>query len=793
MATKRIRKAAVIGGGVMGRGIAAHLANAGIPSVLLDIVPPNPGPDDDVDDPAFRNRFATGAIHKIKKSKPSLIYDRRDTDLITPGNVEDNLDWLADVDWVVEAVPEKMSIKQSTFSKIEKHVGPDAIISSNTSGLSIADMLEGRSDDFRERFLVTHFFNPVRYMKLLEVVPAEDTDPEVLETITRFGTNVLGKGIVYGKDTTNFVANRIGVHGMMAIMHTMAKYDMRVEDVDVIFGKPMGRPRSAVFRTADVVGLDTFVHVANNCYDSLTQDEERDIFQVPDFMDELVEKGWTGQKAGKGFYEKRDDGIYSLNLETLEYRPREKKEFDSTSNAKGSPAERIHAVVVEGEDDAAAFAREVTLRSLAYTARRLGEIADDVVNVDRAMRWGFNWDLGPFQVWDAIGIAWGRDQMKKHGFDVPDWVDEMIEKGHTSFYAWDGADRTYYDWREHNYRPVPADPKEISFDVLHRREKKKVLSNSGASLWDIGEGVALLEFHTKMNSIDPDIMQLMHDAVDEVEANWEGLVIGNGSTNFSVGANLLLVMMNAKSENWDDIEEMVEKFQQANQRMRYSSKPVVAAPAGMALGGGCEVCMGANAIQAAGETYMGLVEVGVGLVPGGGGTLQLLRHVFGMHAANEDIDPMHLIQGIFMTVGMAKVAKSAEEARNMGFLTASDGVTLNRSHVVHAARERVLGMARSGWRPPRPTKFRLPGRDGMATVDTMLYSMLHNNQISEYDRFVGNKLARILCGGDTTPNVLVEEQTLLDLEREAFLSLCGEEKTQARMQHMLMHNKPLRN
>ncbi len=796
MATKRIRKAAVIGGGVMGRGIAAHLANAGIPCVLLDIVPPNPGPGDDTSDPSFRNRFAVGAIERIMKDKPSLILTHKDVELITPGNISDHMSWIADADFVVEAVPEKMSIKQATFDAVEDHAHKDAIICSNTSGLSIEGMLEGRSADFCSRFAVTHFFNPVRYMKLLEIVPGADTKPEVVEALVAFGRDVLGKGIVFGKDTTNFIANRIGVHGMMTIMHNMSKFDMRVEDVDVIFGKPMGRPSSAVFRTADVVGLDTFVHVATNCYDTLEADEEREIFKVPQFMLTLVEKGWTGSKAKQGFMRKGASGdIEVIDFATLEYRPRDKKEFASTSAAKGSPAARIKKVVVDGEDQAAQFARFVTLKSLAYSARRLGEIADDIVNVDRGMRWGFNWDIGPFQTFDAIGVQWALAAMDAAKIDYPHWLTDMVAAGNETFYKWDGNTELYYDYREGKYEPVPTDEREISFEVLKRTENNVVWKNDGASFRDIGDGVGLLEFHTKMNSIDGDVMDAMHKAVDEIEGNdWNGLVVGNGAENFSVGANLMLVLGAAKQEQWDAIEEMIAKFQQANQRLRNCWKPVVTSPSGLALGGGCEVSMAGNAMQAAAETYMGLVEVGVGLIPGGGGTLQLMRNVFGRHSDNKDIaDPMGILQGVFMTIGMAKVATSAEEARELGFLQLTDGVSLNREHRIRDAKERALGMANAGFRPPRPMSFRLPGRDGAATVDAMLYSMEQNNQVSAYDRYIGKRLGHVLTGGNVTPNVLVSEQDILDLEREVFLSLCGEEKTQDRMGHMLMTNKPLRN
>ncbi len=797
MATSSIRKAAVIGSGVMGSGIAAHLANAGIEVYLLDIVPPEAGEGDDPDSAEFRNRVATENKEKLRKQKPAPIFTTRDLDLITPGNIEDHVHVYGEVDWIIEVVPENMDIKQATFATVEEHASDDVIISSNTSGLSIDGMLEGRSDSFRERFLVTHFFNPVRYMKLLELVEGPDTDPEVVETIATFGEETLGKGIVFGKDTTNFIANRIGVHGMMTIMHLMDDYDMTVEGVDVIFGKPMGRPKSAVFRTADMVGLDTFLHVAKNCYDTLTEDEEREIFAVPDFMTNLVDDGRTGQKAGAGFYRKTDDGIETLKLEenSLDYRARNKPEFDSTKSAKGSPADRIRSVVVDGDDNAAAFAREVTLRSLAYTARRLGEIADDVLNIDRGMRWGFNWDLGPFQVWDALGVEWTYEQMKDDGIDVPDWVAEMVDSGVESFYKWEDDTQYYYDVSSGEYLPVPRSERAMSVDLLKRSsDEKKIFGNSSATLYDMDDGVALLEFHTKMNAVDPDLIEMMHKSIDEVESNgWKGLVIGNDSDNFSAGANLMLVMMNARGGNWDDIESMIKSFQDANQRMRYSSKPVVAAPRGLTLGGGAEVALGANRIQAAGELYMGLVEVGVGLIPGGGGNLQLMRNVFGMHAGDSDFDAFPFLQKLFMTIGMGEVAKSCEEAREFGFLHSTDQISMNDDYLLSDAKQQVIGMANSGFRPPRPAKFRLPGPDGVATIDMLLYSMQQNHQISAHDRLIGNKLATVLCGGKTSPAVLVDEQTLLDLEREAFLSLCGEEKSLERMQHMLMHNKPLRN
>jgi len=793
MATQRIRSAAVVGAGTMGRGIAAHLANARVPVDLLDIVP-EPGEDDDVDDPEFRNKLAREAIEQMPNDKPvSATYTDKDLDRITPGNVEDHLDRLADVDWIIEAVPEVLEIKRDTYDKIEENAGSDTIVTSNTSGLSIEGMMEGRSDEFRERFLVTHFFNPVRVMKLLELVPGEKTDPEVVETIEEFGRNELGKGIVFAKDTTNFIANRIGVHGMMTIMQRMEEYDLPIEDVDQIFGEPMARPSSAVFQTADMVGLDVFVDVANNCHESLTDDEHRDVFEVPDYLQKLVDNGWTGQKAGKGFYEKTDDGILCLRPDSFEYEMKEKSDFESLEDAEGSPSERVHAVVVEGDDRAAEFAREVTLESLAYTARRLGEIADDVVNIDRGLRWGFNWELGPFEVWDAIGLKWGVDQMQERDIDVPAWVEGMVEEGYESFYTSEGATDLYYDVDEADYLEVPTDEYDIRIADLEARERE-IAGNDGATVYDMGDGVALLEFHTKRNSIDPDVISMTGTAIDEVEErDWNGLVIGNNADHFSVGANIMLIMMNAQQQQWEPIEEMVTEFQKVNQRLRYSPKPVVTAPHGQTLGGGAEVAMAGNAIQAAGETYMGLVEVGVGLIPGGSGNLQLLRNLFGPHSDDEDFDALPFIQKAFMQIGMGEVARSAEKAREAGFLTASDRVTLNGDHVLYRAKERVLGMAASDFKPPRPSKFRLPGKDGVSTVDMQLYGMEQSGYITSYDRHIGNKLATVLCGGETASTAVVTEDRLLELEREAFLSLCGEQKTQERLQHMLQHGKPKRN
>ena len=793
-----IRKVAVLGAGVMGSGIAAHVANAGLPVLLLDIVPPQPGEKDDPSAVSFRNRFAAGAVEKMKKTKPSPILTQRALSLIEVGNFEDHLGRLAECDWVVEVVKEDMAVKQALFAKVEAAVRPGTIVSSNTSGLSINGMLEGRSESFRKHFLVTHFFNPVRYMKLLELVAGEETSAEVVRAVHQFGEEMLGKGIVYGKDTTNFIANRIGVYGIMKTIEEMQAAELRVEEVDKIFGPAMGRPKSAVFRTADIVGLDTFVHVSDNCYDTLVDDEERAVFQAPQFIRDMVAKGYLGDKSGSGFYKKAKgaDGkreILSLNLATLEYEPQVKVRFDSLGAAKGEEqvGKRV-AAVLRGDDKAARFAEKVTLSVLAYASRRIPEIADDIVNIDRGMRWGFGWDLGPFETWDAIGVQQGLERMAALGIEPAPWVQAMVEGGRTSFYGVEGVADTYFSHLTGEVAPLPENPRTARVVYLQRGEKK-VKENFGATLWDMGEGVALLEFHTKMNSIDDDIITMMHSAVDICERDFRGLVIGNDASNFSAGANIMALLMAAKTGQWESIRTMVTGFQAANQRMRYSSIPVVTAPAGLTLGGGAEVTMGGNAIQAAAELYMGLVEVGVGLIPGGGGNLQLLRNIYGPFADDPGFDAFPFLKKVFMNIAMAKVATSAEEAREAGFLSPTDGISMNRDFLLSDAKARAIGMAEAGFRPPRKTTFLLPGANGKATIDMLLYDFFINGQISEHDRILRSALASVLTGGDTSPTVPVTEERLLELEAEAFLSLCGMEKTQDRLAHMLQTGKPLFN
>ncbi|MFY2562309.1 3-hydroxyacyl-CoA dehydrogenase/enoyl-CoA hydratase family protein [Corallococcus terminator] len=795
--TTRIRKVAVLGAGVMGSGIAAHLANSGVRALLLDIVPPKAAPGEDTSTKAFRNKFALGALANMRKQKPSPIMSEQVFTAIEVGNFDDDMAKIADCDWVIEVVKEDLSVKQALFEKVEKHARKDAIISSNTSGMSIVGMTQGRGAAFKKNFLVTHFFNPVRYMKLLELVAGTETDPAVMKTLHRFGEEVLGKGIVYGKDTTNFIANRIGVYGMMRTIAAMGPAELSIEEVDKIFGPAMGRPKSAVFRTADIVGLDTFVHVSKNCYDTLTQDEEREVFAIPGFLQKMVEKGMLGDKSGGGFYKKdKSSGgkeILALDLKTLEYRAQGKVRFESLGAAREveNVKERV-AVVMNGTDKAAKFAEQVTLDVLAYTSRRIPEIADDVVNVDRGVRWGFGWDLGPFEVWDAYGVKKGLARMKELGLKPAKWVEDMVATGRESFYGVEGGKDTYWDIPTKSVKVVPENVRTQRVEYL-KRGNKKVAGNDSATLWDLGDGATLLEFHTKMNSIDDQIIEMMNTALDETEKNFKGLVIGNDGSNFSAGANIVALVWAAKSGEYESIRKLVTGFQAVNQRMRYSPVPVVTAPFNLTLGGGSEVTMGGNAVQASAELYMGLVEVGVGLIPGGGGNMQLLRNVYGAYSTDKDFDPLPFLKKVFLAIGTAKVATSAEEARELGFLSLTDGISANRDFLLSDAKARVLGMADAGFRAPRPTRFRLGGPSGYATIDMMLYDMEMNGQVSAHDRKIGQKLARVLTGGDTSTSALVTEEKLLELEAEAFLSLCGEEKTQDRLTHMIEKGKPLRN
>jgi 3-hydroxyacyl-CoA dehydrogenase len=800
---RQIEKVAVLGAGVMGSTIAAHVAGVGIPCYLLDIVPTDLTDDEKakgltLDDPAVRNRFGTLGIRNALKSRPPAFYDDDDAALITVGNLDDNMDWLDGVDWIVEAVVENLDVKQRVFKSVEKFRSEASIVSSNTSGLPIKDMTEGLSKEMVRHFLGTHFFNPVRYMHLLELIPGPDTDKEVLDFMAHFGERVLGKGVVFAKDTPNFIANRIGTWSMMAAIKAMKKSGYKIEEVDKILGPATGRPKSAIFRTADIVGLDTLMHVADNVYRNLPDDPRREVFRPPEFMREMVEKGMLGEKTKQGFYKRtKVDGkrvILALDLDTMEYREQETVSIDSLGKAKGidDPAERMKEVVV-ADDRAGKFAWRVLSDTLLYAAQCMPEIADDVLSVDNAMKWGFNWEIGPFEAWDAIGVRESVERMKKEGKKVPQSVTDIIEKGEGSFYVTEDEERKCFDFATGEYKPIAANPYVII--LKSRKDRNEIVKrNAGASLIDIGDGVACLEFHTKMNSIDTDVIQMIFDSVEEVKRNFVGLVIGNDSANFSVGANLLLLLMQSRAEDWDAVEDVVRRLQNACMLLRYSDKPVVAAPFGMALGGGAEIPMGADRICAHAELHMGQVEAGVGLIPGAGGTKELLLRCMGDAPVDANTDLLPYVQSAFQPIATAKVSTSAKEARKIGFLRPSDRIVMNRAHLIGEAKRTVLAMAAEGYIKPQPrSNVRIVGERGYAAIKMWLRTMKWSHYISDHDELVGTKLAYVLCGGVLPGRTLVDEQHLLDLEREAFVSLCGEEKTQQRMEHMLKVGKPLRN
>ncbi len=785
-----IRKVAVLGAGVMGAGIAAHLANAGIEVLLLDIVPPNLTPAE-AGDRAARNRFSQGGYDKVLKSRPASFFHPSRATLVSVGNFEDDLAKVKDVDLIIEAVVENIDIKRSLFAKLEALAGPETLIASNTSGLRIAAMLEGRGESFRKRFMVIHFFNPPRYMKLLELVPGADTDPAAFARVKAFGADVLGKGVVVAKDTTNFIGNRIGAHAMMAAIHQMLADGLTPEDVDAIVGTPMGRPKSAAFRTADMVGLDTFGHVASNCYKSLTTDEDREVFALPAYISAMIEKKQLGDKTKGGFYKKTGEGVQTLDPTTGEYREKkttkEVSSFIKTLRDVEDVGERLRLLAADA-GPAGKFAWKVLARGLSYSARRVGEISDNVWSIDDGMRWGYNWDLGPFETWDALGFAAATDRMIADGVALPESVKAMRAKGIKSWYREDGA---VYNPLKGEYEARETDAKAITFKATRRGTP--VWENDGGVIYDLGDGVASLTLKSKMNSVDPGTIEAQEEAVTRAEKDFEALVLFNEGENFSVGANLMLVAMAASSGDFESIRSLGQRFQAANQRMKYAKVPVVAAAFGMALGGGLEMCLGAGAVQAAAETYSGLVEVGMGLVPGGGGCMNLLWRAMESIPEGVAVDAYPFVTQVFKNIALAKVATSADEAKQLGYFRHTDGVTFDRARLLHDAKQRALGLARSGWHAPAPREYKLPGESGIATLKMMVLSLVAGGQASEHDAKVALHIANILCGGVDGASAPVSESRVLELEVEAFLSLCGEEKTQARMQYFLMNNKPLRN
>ena len=786
---KPIDQVAVLGAGVMGAAIAAHLANAGLRVLLLDIPPKDAPPDK----PGARNKVAEDGLSKAKHSKPASFFAKRFESLVRVGNLEDDLAEAAACDFIVEAVIENLAIKRSLYEKLDA-LGGEAVIASNTSGLPLSDLVASRSSDFQKRFVITHFFNPPRYLKLVEIVTGPATSDATLEIAERVCGTLLGKGVVRAKDTPNFIANRIGTFGLMRTLSLAVEKGYSVEEVDAIFGKALGRPKSAVFRTADVVGLDTLAHVSNNCFEALKKDERRDVFALPQVLAKMVEKKWLGSKAKQGFYKKEGKDILQLDLKTMEYKPGEKPRFASIGSTKGvDDVDERTRRVVNGDDRASELARQVIYETLIYSAARVGEIADTVVDIDRAMKWGFGWDRGPFETWDALGVAETIIKMEAMGLTVPAWVKTRLAAGDDRFYKRETpAQLSQIDTRG-GYRPVPMDERCLSLEEV-RAWGGEVERNASASLLDIGDGVFCVEFHSKMNAIDSDIIAMMIKGVERAEREGVALIIGNeASEAFCAGANLFSLMVGLSQNNYKSVDQILIGFQNACMRTRYAHVPVVCAPFGLALGGGAEVVLGCQYVRAAAELYVGCVEVGVGLIPAGGGCMELAARASALAGTNANIDLLSIIRQPFEYLGTARVSTSAEDARDLGYLSPGDSVSMSRDTLLADAKQTALGLARAGYRPAPPRRIKVVGNGGAATMNAALHNLADVHRISEHDAKIGRHLARILSGGDVAPGAIVSEQHLLDLEREAFLSLCGEEKTRARIQTMLTTSKPLRN
>jgi 3-hydroxyacyl-CoA dehydrogenase len=801
----RIEKAAVLGAGTMGAQIAAHLANAGVPTLLLDIVPRELTPEEQkkgltLDSKDVRNRIARAGFEAARKAKPAAFFTPDKVALVTVGNFDDDLPKLKDRDLIIEAVVENLDIKRQLYERVEQHRQPGSIVASNTSGIPIRHLADGRSVDFRAHFLGVHFFNPPRYLHLVELIRTEWTKPEVSCFLFGFLDQRLGKGVVPAKDRPNFIANRIGTFGALLTIKTMLEDGYSIEEVDKLTGPAVGRPKTATFRTFDLVGLDVFSHVIKNLYEALPDDEQREMFVAPKFMTEMVARGILGNKTKGGFYKKqKGEGdkqeIWTLETASMEYRPSQKVKLPALDMAKNieDTQERIKTLVWT-KDRAGAFLWKTTSGTLGYAATRIPEIADTVVEIDRAMRWGFNWELGPFEVWDAIGVEKSVARIKEEGQAVPPNIERMLAAGARSFYKKENGQQFYFDFASNQYVPLADQPGVIILKSLKERSGV-IKKNSGASLIDLGDGVACLEFHSKMNAIGGDTLQMVKHSLAEVEKNFVGLVVGNQGANFCVGANLMLMLMEAQDENWEELDMMVRVFQGSTMSLRYSPKPVVVAPFNMVFGGGCEMVLHADRVRAAAETYIGLVEVGVGIIPAGGGTKEMLVRVLDSIPKNvDDADPFPFVKRAFETIALAKVATSADEARTYGFLTDDDAISMNSDRLIADAKQEVLALAATGYvQPQQRTDILALGMPALATLKLGIHQMKRGGYISDHDALIGEKLARILTGGDLNHPTRVSERYLLDLEREAFLSLVGERKTQERIAHMLKTSKPLRN
>ncbi len=799
---RKIRKAAVVGSGVMGGGIAALLASAGVRTVMLDIVPFDL-PEAEKNDPQARNRIVKAGYDNLLTIQPALLMQPGDIDLISIGNLEDDFDQLADCDWIVEVVVENLKIKQDLFARIDKIRRPGSIVSSNTSGIPLKAMSEGLSEDFRKHFLGTHFFNPVRYMHLLEIIPGPETDPEILAFMADFGERILGKGIVWAKDTPNFVGNRIGVQGMVKAMQLMVSEGLTVTEVDALFGPAMGRPKTAMFKTADLVGLDTLGHVARNSYELVDDQDEKQDFILPDFFDQMIEKKMLGKKTQGGFYKTELTPEWKkirkvLNPASMEYEDWHKAEFPclaAAHKAKTLP-EKLRAIVY-GDDRGAVFAWKAVAAQLIYAAKRIPEISDTVVEIDNAMKWGYNFEMGPFESWDAIGVKESVAKMAQDGLAVPAKVAQMLAAGVESFYKTEDGKRFFYDFDAQAYKEITVSASNISLAAL-KGAGGLVKRCASASLVDLGDGVFCCEFHTKMNALNAEIIQFLNESMDHVEENGVGLVIGNQAGGmpgaFSAGADLVQVGTAARENRLDEIDAMIKSLHAVVQRATFSPFPVVAAPYGLALGGGCEVCLAADRIVAHAELYMGLVEIGVGLLPAGGGCKNLWKRAVGTIPANvSDVDLAKYFIPTFMSIATAKVSMSAAEARANGFLGPQDRIVFNRDLLIGEAKKEVLQMADQGYAPPikRPLKVLGAAAEGM--VNGEIFNMQSAGFITAHDAFLARRIATVIAGGDVRTNSAVDEEVILNLERAAFVDFLKEEKSLARIEHMLKTGKPLRN
>lgn len=799
---RHIKKVAVLGSGVMGSRIACHFANIGCEVLLLDIVPRELKPEDEkkgltTDSKAFRNKIVNDSLQFALKSNPSPIYRKSFANRIETGNFDDDMSKIKDCDWIIEVVIERLDIKQQVFENVEKYRTPGTLISTNTSGIPIHMMLDGRSEDFRKHFCGTHFFNPPRYLQLLEIIPSPETDPVIIDFMMDYGKRFLGKKTVLCKDTPAFIANRVGVYSIMSLFHIVKEMGLTVEEVDKLSGPVLGRPKSATFRTCDVVGLDTLVHVANGLKDNCPNDEEKALFQLPDYISKMVENNWLGSKTNQGFYKKvKDDNgksqILVLDLNTLEYKESARPKFATLDMAKPiDDLKKRTKMLFMGMDKAGEFYRKAFSGLFAYVSNRIPEITDDLYKIDDALKAGFGWELGPFETWDVIGLDKGLELIAKNDKKVADWVNEMKEAGFTSFYKNEKGQRLYYDIPSKSYKTIPGTEDLVMLDTL--REENKVWGNSDTTIVDLGDGVINLEFHTKMNTIGGGVIEGINKALDLAESDYKGLVISNTGQNFSAGANVGMIFMMAVEQDYDELNFAVKMFQDTMMRIRYSNTPVVVAPHNLALGGGCELSMHADKVVAHAELYMGLVEFGVGLIPGGGGTKEFAKRLSD-ELITGDIK-INRMRERFLTIGQAKVATSAYEAFDLGYLReGTDEVVVSRDHQLTRAKEACIALANKGYvAPKREKNITVMGQEGLGIVYVGANSMEAGHYISEHDALISEKLGYVLCGGDLSENTTVSEQYVLDLERKAFVELCAQRKTLERLESMVKKGKILRN